>query len=74
MNGHGRLHVNAWDLKLLLHCPSESKKCMIIFILLAHQTMASLLETVPAMEHTWIECLGGLKRNHMAIEEDDSRS
>jgi hypothetical protein len=32
-----------------------------------------LLETVPAFEDTWIECLGDLGRYRMAIEDDNVR-
>ncbi|KAK6840949.1 hypothetical protein PG987_001809 [Apiospora arundinis] len=35
--------------------------------------MVLLYETIPAFEVTWMECLGGLGRYRMAIEDDDLR-
>jgi hypothetical protein len=46
---------------------------MLAFIYLAYQMMASLYETVPAFEDTWIECLGDLGRDRIAIEDEDTR-
>jgi hypothetical protein len=42
---------------------------MLAFIYLAYQMMALLHDTVPAIKHTWIECLGDLSRYRMAIRE-----
>jgi hypothetical protein len=44
---------------------------MLAFIYLAYTMMALLYETVPALEDTWIECLGDLGSYRMAIEYDD---
>ncbi|KAK3901169.1 hypothetical protein C8A05DRAFT_35154 [Staphylotrichum tortipilum] len=35
--------------------------------------MALPHETIPAFEDNWIECLGGLGRYRMVIENDDIR-
>jgi hypothetical protein len=35
--------------------------------------MALLVESVPAFDDTWIECLGDLARYRMAIEDEDLR-
>lgn len=43
---------------------------MLAFIYLAYAMMTLLLETVPAFEDTWIECLGDLGRYRMAIRDD----
>lgn len=43
---------------------------MLAFIYLASSMMALLYETVPTFEDTWIECLSGLGRYSMAIEDD----
>ncbi|KAK8011843.1 AT hook motif family protein [Apiospora arundinis] len=43
------------------------------FIYLVYSMMVLLYETVPAFEVTWTECLGGLGRYRMAIEDDDVR-
>ncbi|KXJ85207.1 hypothetical protein Micbo1qcDRAFT_128412, partial [Microdochium bolleyi] len=60
-------------LELLLHRLPASLEHMLTFIYLAYSMMALLYETVPAFEDTWIECLGGLSRYRMAIEDDDIR-
>ncbi|KAI8663541.1 EST1-DNA-bind domain-containing protein [Fusarium keratoplasticum] len=46
---------------------------ILMFLYLAYIMMALLLEMVPAFEDTWIECLSGLGRYRMAIEDDDIR-
>jgi hypothetical protein len=43
---------------------------ILAFTHLACSNMALLYETVPALEHTWIKCLGDLGRQRMAIEDD----
>ncbi|KAL2257684.1 hypothetical protein VTK26DRAFT_9311 [Humicola hyalothermophila] len=60
-------------LELLRHRLPASLDHMLTFIYLAYSMMALLLETVPAFEDTWIECLGDLGRYRMAIEDDDIR-
>jgi hypothetical protein len=47
---------------------------MLAFIYLAYSMMALLYETVPALEDTWVECLGDLRRYLMAIEDNDIRN
>ncbi|OKL63935.1 hypothetical protein UA08_00288 [Talaromyces atroroseus] len=44
---------------------------MLTFIYMAYAMITLLLESVPAFEETWIECLGDLARYRMAIEEVD---
>ncbi|KNG49745.1 hypothetical protein TW65_03488 [Stemphylium lycopersici] len=56
-------------LELLRRRIPESIDHMIAFIHLAYQMIASLYETVPAFEDTWIECLGDLGRYRMAIAD-----
>ncbi|KAL8369532.1 hypothetical protein RB595_000049 [Gaeumannomyces hyphopodioides] len=58
-------------LQLLRHRLPSSSEYMLRFIYYAYSIMALLYETVPALEDTWIECLGDLSRYRMAIEEDD---
>ncbi|KAG4277395.1 hypothetical protein FPRO04_14110 [Fusarium proliferatum] len=60
-------------LELLRHRLPASLEHMLTFLYLAYSMMASLYETVPAFEDTWIECLGDLGRYRMAIEDDDVR-
>lgn len=60
-------------LELLRHNLPGSYEHMITFIYMAYSMMALLLETVPAFEETWIECLGDLGRYRMAIEDEDIR-
>jgi hypothetical protein len=43
---------------------------MLAFIYFEYTMMALLYETVPALEDTWIECLGDLGSYGMAIEDD----
>lgn len=43
---------------------------MLTFLYLAYQMMALLFETVPGYKDTWLECLGSLARDPLAIEED----
>ncbi|OBT41096.1 hypothetical protein VE00_09330 [Pseudogymnoascus sp. WSF 3629] len=47
---------------------------MLAFIYPAYAMMILLLETVPAFEDTWIECLGDLGRYRMAIGDDKDAS
>ncbi|KAL2268505.1 hypothetical protein VTJ83DRAFT_3351 [Remersonia thermophila] len=60
-------------LELLRHNLPGSLDHMLTFIYMAYSMMALLLETVPAFEDTWIECLGDLGRYRMAIEDEDIR-
>ncbi|KAF6528269.1 hypothetical protein HZS61_008571 [Fusarium oxysporum f. sp. conglutinans] len=59
-------------LELLRHRLPASLEHMLTFLYLAYSMMALLYETVPALEDTWIECLGDLARYRMAIEDDDT--
>jgi hypothetical protein len=47
----------------------DSLEHMLTFIYLAYSMLTLLLETVPAFEETWIECLGDLSRYGVVIEE-----
>lgn len=58
-------------LELLRNRLPDSIEHMLAFIYLAYSMMTLLLETVPAFESTWIECLGDLARYRMAIVEKD---
>ncbi|OJJ41577.1 hypothetical protein ASPWEDRAFT_100095, partial [Aspergillus wentii DTO 134E9] len=60
-------------LELLRHRLPDSLEHMLTFIYLAYSMMTLLLESVPAFEETWIECLGDLARYRMAVEEADLR-
>jgi hypothetical protein len=60
-------------LELLRHNLPGSYDHMMTFIYMLYSMMALLLETVPAFEDTWIECLGDLGRYRMAIEDEDIR-
>jgi hypothetical protein len=60
-------------LELLRHRLPDSLDHMLSFIYLAYSMMTLLYETVPALEETWIECLGDLGCYRMAIEDDDIR-
>lgn len=60
-------------LELLRNRLPASLDYMLSFIYLAYSMMTLLLETVPAFEDTWIECLGDLGRYRMAIEDDNIR-
>jgi hypothetical protein len=50
------------SLELLPNRLPASLNYMLAFIYLAYLMMALLVETVPAFEDTWIECLGDLGR------------
>jgi hypothetical protein len=56
-------------LELLRHRPPESLDHMLSFIYLAY----SMMESVPSLEETSIECLGDLARYRMAIEDENLR-
>ncbi|KFZ01478.1 hypothetical protein V500_00744 [Pseudogymnoascus sp. VKM F-4518 (FW-2643)] len=60
-------------LELLRNGLPASLEYMLEFIYLAYSMMTLLLETVPAFEDTWIECLGDLGRYRMAIEDNNVR-
>ncbi|EEU43683.1 uncharacterized protein NECHADRAFT_45375, partial [Fusarium vanettenii 77-13-4] len=60
-------------LELLSHRSPASLEHMLTFLYLAYSIVSLLYATVPAFEDTWIECLGGLGRYRMAIEDDDMR-
>jgi hypothetical protein len=59
------------SLELLRHRLPDSLGHMLVFVYLAYSLMALLWESVPNFEETWIECLGDLARDRMAIEEAD---
>lgn len=59
--------------ELLRHNMPYYMEHMLAFIYLAYTMMALLYETVPALEDTWIECLGDLGSYRMAIEDGDIR-
>lgn len=61
------------SLELLRHNMPYYMEHMLAFIHLAYTMMALLYETVPALEDSWIECLGDLGSYRMAIEDDDIR-
>lgn len=60
-------------LELLRHRLPDSLEHTLTFLYLAYSMMTLLLESVPAFEETWIECLGDLARYRMAVEESDMR-
>jgi hypothetical protein len=60
-------------LELLRHRLPDALDHMLAFIYTAYSMMALLMESVPAFEDTWIECLGDLARYRMAVEEADLR-
>ncbi len=60
-------------LELLRNRLPHSLEYMLSFIYLAYSMMTLLLETVPAFEDTWVECLGDLGRYRMAIEDENIR-
>ncbi|CRG87224.1 DNA polymerase 3 [Talaromyces islandicus] len=60
-------------LELLRKRLPGSLEHMLTFIYMAYSMMTLLLESIPAFEGTWIECLGDLARYRMAIEEVDMR-
>ncbi|KAL3463993.1 hypothetical protein BJX64DRAFT_276178 [Aspergillus heterothallicus] len=60
-------------LELLRRRLPGSSEFMLTFIHLAYSTMTLLLETAPAFEDSWIECLGDIARYRMLVEEADFR-
>lgn len=60
-------------LELLRHRLPESLEHMLAFIYYAYSMITLMLESVPAFQDTWIECLGDLSRYRMAVEESDLR-
>jgi hypothetical protein len=60
-------------LELLRHRLPDSLEHMLSFLHLSYSVMASLMESVPTFEDTWIGCLGDLARYRMASEEVDVR-
>lgn len=60
-------------LELLRNKLPNSLDHMLTFIYMAYSMMTSTLEILPALEETWIECLGDLARYRMAVEENDMR-
>ncbi|BCS12253.1 hypothetical protein ALUC_50299A [Aspergillus luchuensis] len=60
-------------LELLRHRLPESLEHMLAFIYYAYSMLTLMLESVPAYQDTWIECLGDLSRYRMAVEESDLR-
>ncbi|KAL2839919.1 hypothetical protein BJY01DRAFT_23733 [Aspergillus pseudoustus] len=60
-------------LELLRRRLPGSSEFMLTFIHLAYSMMTLLLETAPAFEDIWIECLGDIARYRMLVEEADFR-
>ncbi len=60
-------------LEVLRHRLPDSLEHMLAFIYIAYSMMALLYETVPALENTWIECLGDFGKYRIAIDEDGAR-
>jgi hypothetical protein len=44
---------------------------MLAYLYLSYSMMALVIESVPRLEDTWIECLGDLVRYKVTIEEPD---
>ncbi|OJD25068.1 hypothetical protein ACJ73_03560 [Blastomyces percursus] len=57
-------------LELMRHHLPDCLDHMLEFIYTAYSMVALLMESVPAFEETWIECLGDLARYRMAVESD----
>ncbi|KAG0648643.1 esl2 [Hyphodiscus hymeniophilus] len=60
-------------LALLRHKLPVSSDHMLAFIFLAYSTMALLNETIPAIEDTWIKCLGDPRQYRLGLEDGDIR-
>lgn len=58
-------------LEILRQRLPDTYETMLAFVYYAYQIMGLLLETVPDLEATWIECLGDLSRYRWAIEDED---
>lgn len=58
-------------LELLRYRLPDSWEHTLTFIHLAYSMITLLLESVPAFEDIWIECLGDLARYPMAVEDSD---
>lgn len=58
-------------LELLRHRFPASKERTLTFILLAYSMITLLLESVPAFNGIWIDCLGDLACYQMAVEVFD---
>lgn len=58
-------------LELLRHQLPDSWEHTLTFLHLAYSMITLLLESIPAFEDTWIECLGDLACYWMAIEDSD---
>lgn len=59
------------SLELLWYRLSDSSEHILTFLHLAYTMMTLLLESVPAFENTWIECLGDLARYSMAVNSPE---
>ncbi|BCR83056.1 uncharacterized protein ACHE_10458S [Aspergillus chevalieri] len=60
-------------LELLHHRLPDSLEHTLTFLYWAYSMMTLFLESVPAFEDTWIECLGDLARYGMAVEDSVAR-
>ena len=60
-------------LELLRQKLPGSMAYMLNFIYLSYSMITLLLESVPSIKETWIECLGDLARYRMAVEEFDKK-
>jgi hypothetical protein len=54
-----------------IHRLPDSLIHMLAYLYLSYSMMALLIESVPSLEETWMECLGDLVRYRMAIEKAD---
>lgn len=61
-------------LELMRNRLPDSLEHMIMFIHAAYSMMTLLLENVPSLEATWLECLGDLARYGMAVEEKNPQN
>ncbi|PGH16873.1 hypothetical protein AJ79_01517 [Helicocarpus griseus UAMH5409] len=60
-------------LELLSHSLPNSSDHMLPFIYHAYSLLLLLLEIVPALQDTWIECIDDLSRYRMVVEDGDIR-
>ncbi|BCR83540.1 uncharacterized protein ACHE_10942S [Aspergillus chevalieri] len=60
-------------LELLRNQLPDLLECTLTFLYWAYSMMTLFLESVPAFEDTWIECLGDLARYGMAVEDSIAR-
>ncbi|KAL1974570.1 hypothetical protein VTN31DRAFT_4774 [Thermomyces dupontii] len=61
-------------LELMRNRLPDSLEHMIMFVHAAYSMMTLLVENVPSLEATWLECLGDLARYGMAVEEKNAQN